>query len=518
MRNKLWSIKSLYFFIGFIIVGLICVQFYWIISSINLQNLALERRLKEDIAKVVKQVEDEAYCFGLNSKAYIKKGEGVYIVKQKWENGKFVGPEKGGYLDTLDLFNVFYFNKDTVFEHDRSLSFDRYPATVDVSLKFSFIGMNPRIKRTDTSSYTISNLTEQNFRDKLANKFRIDEAIDIVLMDTLIKNVLKKNKLDTAYEAAIRKEGSKGFEYIRNGSHIANLTNSNIKASFLTDNRFNRPYELLVYVPDSYISVVKSMSLMMLSSIIIILVLIFAFTYFVKTILNQKKLSEMKNAFINNITHEFRTPITNINLAIENWKVTGSNTEFYLRIIADENRHIERNVEQILQLATLEHTNGNCRCTRLNVHSLINDTVAAFDMQLKNVQGKVSLHLNATEPHIQANTEQIMNLLYNLLDNAIKYSGNTPNIVISTNNTASHFVLQVEDDGVGISSESQKYIFDRFYRADTGDRHDVKGFGLGLSYVKYIVDTHGGEINVKSKPGKGTKFTIYFPYSKTSSK
>lgn len=515
MRNKLWNIQSLYFLIGFIIVGLICVQFYWIISSINLQNIALERRLKEDIAKVVKQVEDEAYCFGLNSKAYIKKGEGVYIVKQKWENGKFVGPENGGYLDTLDLFNVFYFNKDTIFEHDRSLSFDTYPATLDVSMKFSFVGMNPRIKRTDTSSYTISNLTDQNFRDKLANKFRIDEAIDIVLMDTLIKNVLKKNKLDTSYEAAIRKEGSRGFEYIKEGSNVERLTRSNINAVFLTDNRFNKPYELLLYVPDSYISVVKSMSLIMFSSVIIILALIFAFAYFVKTILNQKKLSEMKNAFINNITHEFRTPITNINLAIENWKDSKENTDFYLKIIEDENMHIERNVEQILQLATLEHTKGNNSCARVNIHNLINETIVAFDMQIKNVRGTIGLHLNATEPHIHANRGQVMNLLYNLVDNAIKYSGKAPNIAISTYNTQNHFVLQIEDDGIGISAESQKHIFDRFYRADTGDRHDVKGFGLGLSYVKYIVDTHGGEIHVKSKQGKGTKFTIYFPNNKT---
>ncbi len=513
MPDKLKGARVLYFIIGLVITGLIAIQYYWIVNAVSLQKTALERTLKEDIASVVKTVEEEAYCFSFNSKAYIKKGEGLYIVKQKWDK-KFIGPKEGGYLDTLDLFNVFYINNDTVFEHDRSVWFGEYPATVDIDLKFTFVGMNPHIKRTDTGSYSLSNLNEQNFREKLANKFRIDEVIDIGLLDSLIKRALLKNKLDTVYEAGIRKQGHVNFEYLHPGSSATHLTATSIKTSFLGNSRFNEPYELLLYVPDSHISIIKSSWIMMVSSIVVVLALILAFLYFVKTIVNQRKLSEMKTAFINNITHEFRTPITNINLAIENWRETSGNELYYFNIIEDENRHIERNVEQILQLATLEHNDTPVAYEPVNMHELIRNVVSMFHLQLDNVAGEVELQLNASDPIIYGNKDQLKNLLCNLLDNGIKYRQEQPHIIISASNTPNYFVLQVEDNGIGISADDLPHIFDRFYRADTGDRHNVKGFGLGLSYVKFIVDVHKGEIQVKSKTGKGTKFTIYLPLKK----
>src|ERR1044071_9966648 len=206
--------QYLYYLIGLVMAGLIGIQVYWIANSIRLQKTAVERLLKEDVEKVARQVEEEAYCFTFLSKAYFKKGEGMYIVKQKWEDGKFYGPKEGGYLDTMDLFNVFYMDKDTAFYKEHSIWFETRPATVDVSLKFTFVGLNPNIRRRDTGSYIINNLNAENYKTVLANQFKIDEAIDVGLLDSLLQDALKKNKLSTTYYAGIRKEGETSFEYL----------------------------------------------------------------------------------------------------------------------------------------------------------------------------------------------------------------------------------------------------------------------------------------------------------------
>lgn len=511
--------NTVYFFylIGLVIVGLVGVQLYWIRHSIAAQKASLDRNLKEDVQGVVKEVEESAHCFTLYSKAYIKRGEGVYMVKQNWKDGKFRSKAEGGYLDTMKMFNVFPTrNKDSMFYAENSLNFETYPATVDVTMKFSFLGVDENFKHLgDSVSYQVADISADNFRDLLTDKFKVDEVIDMQMLDSLIKNSLKKNKLDTFYEAGIRKQGARSFEYMSQGSVPAHLQQANIKADFLS-NRFNKPYELLLYVPDTYVHVVRSLMAMMVSSLIIILVLVISYIYFIRTILSQRRLSDMKNTFINNITHEFRTPITNINLAVENWKDSKSNgngsKNLYVDVIAEENKHMERNVEQILQLAVLEGDTERKYFHRTNINALIEEAIKSFSIQLQNIGGVIKTDFNAEHPYLFCNGQQMRNMLQNLLDNAIKYRGPQPLvIIISTFDTGSHFVVQVEDNGIGMSVETQKHIFDRFFRGNTGDRHDVKGFGLGMSYVKYIVDAHEGEINIKSKQGKGTRMTVYLP-------
>ncbi|MBS1774287.1 MAG: HAMP domain-containing histidine kinase [Bacteroidetes bacterium] len=501
----------LFYLIGLVIAGLIGIQLYWINNSIHAQKATLERSLKEDMEHVVKEVEEDAYCFTYYSKAFIKKGEGVYMVKQKCADGKFLGPDNGGYIDTLNLYNLFATRKDSVFINDRTVWFDNYAATVDVTMRFSFTGLNPDIRRNDTSSYQINNISSENFRQVLANKFKIDEAINLKLLNELVVGVLKKNKLDTVYSIGIQKGNNNGFEYLSTGADEKQLSSSDVKTKMLGD-RFNTPYVLSLYVPDMFKSVIKSSMVMLVSSIVIVLILVVAFIYFIRTILNQERLSTMKNIFINNITHEFRTPITNINLAIENWKDNPAKGEVYMGIIEEENKHIERNVEQILELAVLESDASKKEFSKINVIQLVSDAVKVFDIQIQDAGGVITVNNKAVGSHLYGNELQLRNMLQNLIDNAIKYrSTNALIITISVYDTDSHFVLQVEDNGIGMNAETQKYIFNRFFRGNTGDRHDVKGFGLGMSYVKHIVDAHRGEINIKSKPGMGTRITIYLP-------
>jgi two-component system phosphate regulon sensor histidine kinase PhoR len=187
-------------------------------------------------------------------------------------------------------------------------------------------------------------------------------------------------------------------------------------------------------------------------------------------------------------------------------------TRLYVDVIAEENKHMERNVEQILQLAVLEADTERKYFHRTNINALIEEAIKSFSIQLQHTGGVIKTDFNAENPYLYCNGQQMRNMLQNLLDNAIKYRSPQPPVIsISTFDTGSHFVVQVEDNGIGMSVETQQHIFDRFFRGNTGDRHDVKGFGLGMSYVKYIVGAHEGEINIKSKQGKGTRITIYLP-------
>jgi len=508
MKSKwLRGANSLYLFVGVVIAGLIGVQLYWITTNIHLQKVAAERNLKSDINATIQKVVEDAYCVVFNSKAFIKENEGLYMIKQECDTSNFIAPPKGS-LDTLDMYNIFYNSKDTSFYKTGSLSFGM-PATVDIQLKFKLSAPSSRVKTIDTNSYKLHDINEKNYKDLLVNRQSIDQIINPDRLDAQVKKILLKNNFDTVYQLGIKRAGAKDFEYLRKGSVPAVLLKSPLVFSFLGDN-FNKPHELYLYLSDPMGHTIRSMMWVMISSIAIILVLIFSYTWFIRTILNQKKLSEMKNMFINNITHEFNTPITNINLAIENWKNAKANSDYYMGIIQEENTHMEKNVEQILQLATIEHNHIRLYPDRLDINELVQETVNSFEIQLELVKGLVVYNFNA-DKYIYGDKQLLKNLFYNLVDNAIKYRKEDLKINISTFDARGGIMIRIEDNGIGMSADTQKYIFDRFYRGDKSDRHDVKGFGLGLSYVKYIVSVHKGSIEVESKKGIGTKFTIYLP-------
>lgn len=509
MKSKwLPETKGLYLFVGIAIAGLIGVQLYWISANMHLQKVAAERSLKSDISSIITTVVDDAYCVYFNSKAYIKHDEGIFIIKQQCDSEKFIAPPVGR-LDTLDLYNTFFMDKDTSFFKTGSLSFGT-PVTVDILLKCKFALPNNHVKTIDTNSYEIHGVNEKNYKELLSNRQSIDQIINPDLLDSMVGHALFKNNFDTVYQLGIKRSGAGKFEYLRRSSQPSKLLSSTLKFTFLGDN-FNKPYELYLYLPDPMGHTIKSMMWVMISSIAVVLVLIFSYAWFIRTILNQKKLSEMKNMFINNITHEFNTPITNINLAIENWRnAKGNNSEYYLGIIHEENMHMEKNVEQILQLATIEHNHIRIYPDKLDINELIQETVNSFEIQLELVRGMVTYNFTA-EKYIYGDRQLLKNLLYNLVDNAIKYRKEDLQITIATADIKDSIAIKIQDNGVGMSVDTQKYIFDRFYRGDKSDRHDVKGFGLGLSYVKYIVQAHNGSIEVDSRRGLGTTFNIYLP-------
>jgi two-component system phosphate regulon sensor histidine kinase PhoR len=275
---------------------------------------------------------------------------------------------------------------------------------------------------------------------------------------------------------------------------------------------------LIVVVPNVKNIVFKSLQVRIATSILFTLIIIAAFYLTVRTMLRQKKLAMIKNDFINNMTHEFKTPIATISLAVDamrNDKVIRDQEKmnYFSSIIKEENQRMNRQVETILKASQLEKQEVELNLKPVHLHEIIKDVVDNFALQLEEKKGNIELLLQAENDQIEGDEVHLSNLVNNLVDNAVKYSKeNVPvNLKISTSNAGKKFVLRMEDNGIGMNRETLKRIFERFYRAHTGNIHNVKGFGLGLSYVKTIVEAHDGDIKAESVLGKGSIFTIELP-------
>ena len=251
-------------------------------------------------------------------------------------------------------------------------------------------------------------------------------------------------------------------------------------------------------------------------STIVFLVLIF-FGFSLATIIKQKRLSEVITDFINNMTHELKTPIATISLSSEMIMRLGNDDDLekakkYAGIIFKENKRLETQVERVLNISTLDTENTTLNKKSLDFHELLAEVKDTFDFNQLANGGKILIENNASVFTIQADPIHITNVVYNLLDNAVKYSTTKPVISITTKNERNHLVIEIKDNGIGIRKEDLKMIFDKFYRVSTGNIHDIKGFGLGLFYVKLIINEHNGSIDVKSKLGEGSTFTIKLPF------
>ena len=282
------------------------------------------------------------------------------------------------------------------------------------------------------------------------------------------------------------------------------------------------PREILwVIVPNSSGVVLKELRWRIFIAGIFTLIIFAAFYLTVNSMLRQKKLSEIKNDFINNMTHEFKTPLATISLAVDamkNDKVISDKEKlnYFSGIIKEENQRMNRQVETILKAALLERQEVNLMLKPTHVHEVIKDIADNFTLQLNDKNGKVEMDLEATNDLIEADEVHFPNLINNLIDNSVKYSKENvpPEIKISTAANGKNMTIRLEDNGIGMAKETVKRIFEKFYRAHTGNVHNVKGFGLGLSYVKTMVDAHGGNIKVDSMPGKGSTFTLELPLKK----
>jgi two-component system phosphate regulon sensor histidine kinase PhoR len=258
-------------------------------------------------------------------------------------------------------------------------------------------------------------------------------------------------------------------------------------------------------------------------SIVFLIILVFAFSFSIFSLFRQKKLSQMKSDFVNNMTHEFKTPISTISLASEMLLKPEviqypDKTRRYAHVIFDENLRLKNQVEQVLNIAVLDKGDFKLKFREIDVHKTIQSIVKNLCLVMKERKGKIRMNLAASKYTLMADRLHLINIINNVIDNANKYSPESPYISISTSNVNNGILISVEDKGIGIIAENQKNIFKRFYRVPTGNIHDVKGFGLGLYYVKTMVEAHGGRVDLKSEIGKGSRFDLYFPFNHINEK
>jgi len=338
------------------------------------------------------------------------------------------------------------------------------------------------------------------------------------ILDSLIALELNIKGVDTRYEFGIFKPEGLDFLIEKSGNYRKDLIEKGYAFSLFQSDIYTSPEYLLIYFPKEKQFLLTELWGMLLISIILIIIIVYSFTYTISIIFRQKRLSEMKNDFINNMTHEFKTPISTISLACEalsDKDLRKSEPFFlaYITMIQEENKRLAGMAEKILQSAVIEKGQLKMNREKINLHLIISEVIKNIHIQVEIKDGKIRANLKASDPVLEGDQVHLTNLVYNLLDNANKYSPRKPQINVKTENTHNGIILTIADHGIGISKNEQKKIFDKLYRVPTGNIHEVRGFGLGLSYVKAIVEEHGGKISLESEVNKGSVFTIFLPFS-----
>ncbi|MDA8591797.1 HAMP domain-containing histidine kinase, partial [Flavobacteriaceae bacterium] len=341
----------------------------------------------------------------------------------------------------------------------------------------------------------------------------IEDRVSTKMIKRLLDNKLKENNIDIAYEFAILKNTD--TTTIKSKSFEASLVPT-IGVPIFLDENGESEYGLYINFPSRKRFIMSSIIGMTSLSILFTIIIIIAYTSALYQLIQQRKISQMKSDFINNMTHEFKTPIATINLAldaIKNPKIFqhADKVKNYLSMIKEENKRMNAQVENVLRISQLQKKQLIISKDRLKLHDLILDAITHVELIVEDRKGYIKTHFKASKSSILANSTYLTNVIVNVLDNAVKYSDNSPKIDITTENVGNNILMLVKDQGIGMSKAVQKRIFEEFYREHTGDVHNVKGHGLGLSNVKRIVENHQGTVTVESEKGKGSTFIIKLP-------
>lgn len=329
---------------------------------------------------------------------------------------------------------------------------------------------------------------------------RLDRELKSRGIDTNFKYGIYSNDLATQVKSGyFRKEEGKSY-----------------RVPMFADFEGNSDYQLYVTFPEKKNYILSSIAKILVLSAFFILIIILSFVSALYQLIKQKQISEIKTDFINNMTHEFKTPIATINLAldaIKNPKIISDpeKVQRYVKMIRDENKRMNAQVENVLRISKLEKNQLNVSKEKVDIHEIIEESITHVDLIVKNRGGFIKTNFNADSAEALANHFHLTNVFVNILDNAIKYTERTPEIVIDTENSVKNILVKIQDNGIGMSKNVQKNIFKKFYREERGNIHNVKGHGLGLSYVKKIIEIHQGEVYVESEKGIGSTFYIKLP-------
>jgi len=467
-------IKGLVIISALALIGLICIQSYWMVNGIDQQKKYHEDKIKSSLYEIVTEID-------------------------KYETIKKA--ERHGNLQQL----LNKTNTDPYVHDQLSKEFqlqDSLLKEIDLQLK-------------DQSSNKFK-LIKSLFEDIMSKDFvsNIEDRIPKNKLETILKTALTGNEISSKYDYSISNEKGESIYSSTNDIDILErLRSSAYSIELFSDDFFNSNIFLHLYFPEENKFILQSMWVMLLLSIVFLIIIIGAFYFNISIIYKQKKISTIKTDFINNMTHELKTPISTISLACEalndeDLSNSAENRARFVNTIDEENKRIGSLVENVLQSAVMEKEDLELKIELLDLDFIIKKAIKNIQLQLNKKNGEIKLELNAHNTLVEADKIHITNVIYNLLDNAIKYSKENPIIIIESIDVINGVIIKVKDNGIGIAREHQLKIFEKLYRIPTGDIHNVKGFGLGLSYVKSIIDKLKGNIKVESNFGEGSTFII----------
>jgi len=514
-------IKWLIGLISIALIGLISIQSYWIENSIELRNAQFAYSVRSALASLSHQLEV------MDARTRVSK----YGYNENWSLP----------LDTLTNGSSIPLigTSPKLQPSDSVISFDKQSVALEYSTHSSPTGVTRDEKRwlvqslshsdslallSGTSKAKPVEVIEEVFSGFLKYDFyeSITKRVNQRTLDSLLQIELDARGIKTSYEFAVFNTFDQPvISSTKDSEIITAIFEQGFQIKLFPNDFFQEMNYLKVFFPKQRGYLIETMWEMLVTATIFILIIILAFAYSIRTIFWQKKISEIKNDFINNMTHELKTPISTISLACEaladpDMAKSPQKVENFVGMIRDENKRLGVLVENVLRSAILDRGEVNLNIQSINMHALIEEVIKNMNIQLAQKHGKISTRFVGLNSVVEGDKVHLTNVIYNLIDNALKYTPQLPNIEISTQNRTNFLVISVKDNGIGISRENQKKIFDKLYRVPTGDIHNVKGFGLGLSYVQAIMNKHHGRIIVESEPNKGSTFNLYIPHNYVS--
>ena len=518
---------SLVSFMIISILGIIILQGYWIFSAWNDKEQEFSLAVQQSLIRVAEEIQERELTDYIN--AYERLIDSLKtpddasfanvflfldedktnnlisyyaygILEQDYKITPYLDPKLGDTIETLtdvkQVRNTTIINKNDVFNRENNIA--------------KSVEKIRTIERMNVANQRIRSA----FKDYTANT-PIHKRLNIEELDFIIKREFNAKMIFTPYEFGIFDNGLS--TKIKSNNYSEDQKGFRYVIPIFEDEKDLRKYELIVSFPEKDQYVFSSILSVGGLTLLLTLFIVFVSSSGLYQIIQQKKISEIKTDFINNMSHEFKTPIATINLALDaisNPKSlkTPSKLMQYVNLIREENIRMLTQVENVLRISQLQKSNETIKKTSIDFHKIILEAISHVQLILKDKSGTLQTQLNASKHYINGNRNHLTNIIINLMDNSLKYCDKKPNVNIETHNEQNNLILKISDNGIGMTQNVQKRIFDKFYRATSGNIHNIKGHGLGLSYVKKIVDLHKGKINLESKPGNGTHFTIIFPF------
>ncbi|MFH0760296.1 MAG: HAMP domain-containing sensor histidine kinase [Bacteroidota bacterium] len=509
------------------VTALILIQLIWIQDALEVQEEQFNLVINKNLNQVVSRLESRE-SFSQIQQEMIRSGDSIGLqlltkpqnISSRIRNEAFDSPEANQnsyYFDDQNPMNtgngIDLTSGDTaVIVEDNSLyrSNPGGSSTVSVSpLNEAEIIYNYRIT---TKKVYLDNLIDQ----VILSEGRIEDRIDYFGLDSLIREEFFTSNIEIPYEFAVR-SGTSRYT-LRSPGFNPMVSYPKYRSILFPHDVRITPNWLVVYFPtrDNYFR--NSIGVMAGSSLLLALIILVVSFITIYVIYRQKKLSEIKNDFINNMTHELKTPISTISLASQMLTDKGlgqdsKNLDHISSVILEESKRLGNQVERVLQMSIFEDNKVSLKIQPIYFDRMVRQATDKIILLIEKRKGSLTLDLQSGEEPIPGDETHLQNVVFNLIDNAMKYCITEPEIHIVTRSSDRNIRFEISDNGIGISKEHQKRIFDKFYRVPTGNVHDVKGFGIGLSYVKKVLDQHHGSIEIQSEPGKGTIFILSIPKS-----